>query len=170
MWGSAADTDLNRLVVLQKKAIRILSGEQHFQVYGEPGALPSSEPLFKNLGLLKLNDIFNLSVVNFVYETLVFDSPPNFWNWFQYTCDVHEHSTKSSSVVNRDHYFDTGEASSTFTLYVNKINLVKYGGRMIKIAGAHIWNKLTPCIHESASLSIFKEKTKSFYIGQYQQQ
>ena len=169
VWGSAGNTDLNRLVVLQKKAIRILSGKQYFQVYGEPGSLPSTEPLFKNLGLLKLNDIFNLSIASFVYETLVFDSPQNFWNWFQYTKDVHDHSTRSSSIVERDQYFDTGLSNSTLTLYVNKTKLVKYGGRMIKIAGAHIWNKLTPTIQESVSLNIFKEKTKAFYIGQYAQ-
>ena len=61
--------------MLYMNNIRILSGKQYFQVYGEPGSHPSSEPLFRNIGLLKLNDNFNLSIANFVYEALEFDSP-----------------------------------------------------------------------------------------------
>ena len=54
-WGSADKTIFNKITVLQNKAIRILSGKQYFQIYGEtPGPLPSSEPLYKNLEILKL--------------------------------------------------------------------------------------------------------------------
>ena len=44
-WGSADPTTRNKLDILQNKAVRILSGKQYFQIYGqEPGPLPSSEP------------------------------------------------------------------------------------------------------------------------------
>jgi hypothetical protein len=156
------------LVVLQKKAIRILSGKQYFQIHGESyGPLPSADPLFKNLGLLKLNDIFKLSVANFVFETLIYESPQNFWNWFQYTNDIHTHSTKSSTVIVCSHYFDTGTAAPTFKLYTKKTNLAKYGERMIKVSGPLIWNNIPLDIQESDSIVTFKEKVKSFYIGQY---
>jgi hypothetical protein len=56
VWGSANVTTLNPLIVLQKKAVRILSNERYFQIYGDPGPLPTSNPLFKSLELLKLND------------------------------------------------------------------------------------------------------------------
>ena len=47
VWGSAAKYDLNKLNILQHKAVRIISGVQYFQVYGlEPGPLPSSETLY----------------------------------------------------------------------------------------------------------------------------
>ena len=50
VWGSADPTILNKLVILQNKAMRIISGKKYFQVYGQtPGPLPSSEPLYKNL-------------------------------------------------------------------------------------------------------------------------
>ena len=51
-WGSASTADLNKILVLQKKAVRIISGNQYFQIYGEPaGPLPASEPLFNGSSL-----------------------------------------------------------------------------------------------------------------------
>ena len=168
VWGSAAKTALNKLVVLQKKAVRILSGKKYFQIYGESyGPLPSTDPLFKTLGLLKLDDIFKLSLANFVFETLTYESPQNFWNWFQYTNEIHGHSTRSSAIIYSSHYFDIGNAAPTYNLYLNKTNLVKYGARMIKVSGPLIWNNIPLDIQESVSLSSFKEKVKSLYIGQY---
>ena len=58
-WGSAANTYLKNILVLQKKAVRILSNKQYSQLHGQPhGPLPAAEPLFKNLEILKLNDIY----------------------------------------------------------------------------------------------------------------
>ena len=52
-WGSACPTVTNILLTLQKKAVRILTGNQYFQIYGEPpGPLPSSNPLFSKLNLM----------------------------------------------------------------------------------------------------------------------
>ena len=46
-WGSACPSATENLLILQKKAVRIITGNQYFQVYGEPaGPLPSSSPLF----------------------------------------------------------------------------------------------------------------------------
>ena len=54
-WGSACATDLEKLLILQKKAVRILTGNKYFQIYGEEAAaLPRSEPLFKTLEILNL--------------------------------------------------------------------------------------------------------------------
>ena len=69
-----------------------MSGVQYFQIYGQdPGPLPSSEPLYRRLELLKFNDIFKLNVANFVYTTLDFDSPPIFHDWFAFQHEIHEH-------------------------------------------------------------------------------
>ena len=168
VWGSSAKTALDKLVVLQKKAVRILSGKQYFQIHGEPyGPLPASDPLFKSLEILKLHDIFQLNIVNFVYETLIFESPPNFWKWFTYSHEVHTYATISSTVINCDNYFDTGTVEPTFTLRFEKCKLVKFGGRLIKVLGPQMWNKLPSNIQESTSLAIFKKGVKAFYISQY---
>ena len=99
-WGSADPTARNKLDILQNKAVRILSGKQYYQIYGqEPGPLPSSEPLYKKLEILKFHDIFKLSIANFVYSTLTFDSPSIFDEWFHYDHKVHDHTTRASSNV-----------------------------------------------------------------------
>ena len=62
-WGSACKTETDKLLILQKKAVRILTGNQYFQIYGEvAGPLPPSQPLFSKLGILKFDDIFHLSM------------------------------------------------------------------------------------------------------------
>ena len=62
-WGSACQTHLSTLKVIQNKAVRIICGKQYFQIYGQtPGPLPSSNPLYKELEILKLDDIFNALV------------------------------------------------------------------------------------------------------------
>ena len=63
-----------------QKAIRILSNVNYFQLYGEEsGPLPSAEPLFKKLEILKFEQIFQLNIVNFVFSTLCYESPSIFW-------------------------------------------------------------------------------------------
>ena len=52
-------TETVKLNVLLKKVVRILTGNQYFQIYGEPpGPLPSANPLFKELNFLKFQDIY----------------------------------------------------------------------------------------------------------------
>ena len=131
-WGSAAKTNLNKLLTLQHKAVRIMSGVQYFQIYGrEPGPLPSSEPLYKNLEILKLEDIFKLNIAKFVYSTLTFHSPSNFHEWFSYDHENHSHSTRSSAEITRQEYFDVGVASQTYTLHT-KGSHNNHGKNMIK--------------------------------------
>ena len=168
VWGSANVSILNPLIILQKKAVRILANQQHVQIYGDPGPLPTTNPIFKNLNLLKLSDIFNSNIVKFVYETLCYESPENFWKWFKYCHEVHSYSTTSTSVIQCSHYFDTGTAISTYTLYVQKSKLVKYGGRLVKVLGPWLWNRLPEDIQGSISVQTFKEAVKKHYIGQYE--
>ena len=167
-WGSASKTALNKLIVLQKKAIRVLSNVNYFQIYGEEsGPLPSAEPLFKKLEILKFEQIFQLNIVNFVFSTLCYESPSIFWDWFVFCHSLHTYATTSSTIIVRENYFDIGTVNSTFTLRVPRGMLEKYGKRMVKFSGAHLWNMLPSDIQGSSSLCTFKEKVKKFYLGRY---
>ena len=80
-WGSASHSNLSKIRVLQNKAVRIISGRQYFQIFGEtPGPLPSADPLYKELKFLDFNDIYNFSIAKFIYLTLCEKSPPLFHN------------------------------------------------------------------------------------------
>ena len=69
-WGSACNSESEKINILIKKAARIMTGNRYFQIYGETsGPLPSAEPLYKELNILKFHDIFDLNVAKFIYST-----------------------------------------------------------------------------------------------------
>ena len=167
-WGSACATDLEKILILQKKAVRILTGNKYFQIYGEEAAaLPRSEPLFKTLEILKFEDIFKVSIGKFVYLTLARENPTVFWEWFTYSHLIHSHATSSSTNVNRTHYFDVGTVEQSKFLFTKRPHLANYGSKMVQVYGPQLWNSLPKEIHDSTSLDTFKNKIKSYYVAQY---
>ena len=167
-WGSACMTETVKLNVLLKKAVRILTGNQYFQIYGEQaGPLPSAEPLFKELRILNFQDSFDLNIAKFVYSTLAGESPEIFSEWFTYTSNVHSHATTSTVTITRNEYFDVGTATPTRTLFTKNSHLVKYGGKMIRVYGPKLWNSIPSDIQECSSLATFKIELKKHFIDRY---
>ena len=58
-----------------------------------PGPLTPSGPIFKELELLKIEDIFTLFVSKFILSCLLRTSPI-FHSWFILSIDVHLHNTR----------------------------------------------------------------------------
>ena len=95
-WGSACESNLSGIGILQNKAVRILTGNQYFQIYGEPPCpLPSAGPLFKELKFLKFDDIFKMSIAKFVFLALCEEGPVIFFDWFTYNHLMHSHAILS---------------------------------------------------------------------------
>ena len=80
VWGSACDSHIGTIQVLQKTVVRLMSYDDQFPLI--PGPLPASSPLFVKLGLLKLNDIFILQVSMFIHKCLYLRTSDNFNQWF----------------------------------------------------------------------------------------
>ena len=59
VWASTYKTNLRRLVILQKRIIRIIN-KSHFNAH--------TEPIFKDLGVLKFNDIHLLQLGQFMHS------------------------------------------------------------------------------------------------------
>ena len=151
-----------------KKAVRILTGNQYFQIYGEPpGPLPPSNPLFAQLKLLKFDDIYKLNIAKFVYTTLCEFSPKVFAEWFTYTSDVHAHSTRSSTSISHDDLFDVGTEVKTYTLYIPKSRLANYGDKLIKVYGPLLLNSLPEIIQDACSVQTFKIYLKKYFLESY---
>ena len=145
-----------------------MSGKQYFQIYGEQaGPLPESEPLFKELEILKQDDIFKLNIANFVYSTLDNESPQIFSNWFTYCHLVHEHGTRTGVEIIRSEYFDVGYEEPTRSLHTQRPHLENYGKKMIQVYGPTLWNSLPDEIKESPSINTFKYNIKKYFIGKY---
>ena len=144
-----------------------MAGVQYFQIYGQdPGPLPSSEPLYKKLEILKFEDIFNLNVANFVYSTLDFESPSIFHDWFLFQHEVHQHSTRMSTGVLQAQHFDVGVVEQTLKLHKQRFNN-NYGKKTIKVLGPNIWNSIPDHILKTSSFNCFKTTLKKHFIGQY---
>ena len=170
VWGSASLSVLGKIQVLQNKAVRVISKVQHFQIYGQPlGPLPSSDPLYKNLEILKLGDVFKFHVVKFVFQCLAQETPSNFHNWFNINNEVHHHRTTSNVVIVRENYFETGTVSQAKILHTRQSNLVNYGGKSMQVLGPTLWNNL-PCeLRNMEIINPFKYHCKNHYIDPYGQ-
>ena len=165
VWGSACSSELEKIKILQNKAVRVISKVQHFQIYGEtPGPLPSSSPLYKDLEILKLDDVFKFHVVKFVFQCLFQETPPTFYDWFKINNEVHHHGTTSNVEIIRENYFDVGTVVPTKNLHTKQSSLVNYGGKSLQVTGPILWNNLPNEIKNIDRLNPFKYYCKKYLI------
>ena len=90
-WGAANASSLKQLIVLQKRAIRIIASV---------GYLDHTNDIFKNLKLLKLGDIYKLEVVKFIYSKI---NSPNPLIEFNFNNQIHNYNLRNRNnlhVVN----------------------------------------------------------------------
>ena len=132
-----------------------------------PGPLCPSNPLFSDLELLKVDDIFKMQVAKFIFLCLARETPSIFLNWFTLSSAVHSHNTVTNSVVIVENYFDVGTVQQIPTLHTKNSNLVNYGGKLIQVAGPILWNGIPAPVRESSSLFTFKIKMKKCLLHQY---
>ena len=87
--ASTYKTNLRRLVILQKRIIRIIN-KSHFNTY--------TDPIFKDLGILKFNDIHLLELGQFLYSCKNSFLPPRFNNSFSHSNQFHSYNTRNSQA------------------------------------------------------------------------
>jgi exonuclease III len=59
VWGGSSQTALDKLTKLQKRAVRIVSGSSY---------LSHTNPLFRQLNLLNLSDLYKKEIITFMYR------------------------------------------------------------------------------------------------------
>ena len=79
MWSNACESRINRLIVLQKNSIRIISKTPY---------LAHTNPLFKKLGLLKMCDIRCHQILMFMYTFSRSLLSENFVNYICEACKI----------------------------------------------------------------------------------
>ena len=80
VWGAAFKTELNKVLILQKRAIRLMTFNDGFPLI--PGPLMPTDPIFAELNFMKVGDIYKYQVSKFVFKSLDQTSPIQFHNWF----------------------------------------------------------------------------------------
>ena len=132
-----------------------------------PGPLYPSAPLFSELGILKVQDVFKLHTSKFIYDCLSHSTPSLFWDWFTYNHSIHHYNTTSSCNIMMKNHFEIESIVQTNILHTQSSRLVNYGAKMVKMAGPLLWNSLPDNIRNSTSVHMFKNKLKSFLLGRY---
>ena len=166
VWGSACKTDLDKILILQKKTVRAMTGHRWYQTYGKHGpSWAPSDPLFKSLGILKIYDVYKLSVGKFIYSSLSHLSPPLFWSWFSIN---NEKATRSNTIISQINFFDVGTTKQTLTLHRKPYKKDTYGAKMIQVLGPVLWNEFPENVRDADSKGIFKKNLIKFLLGNYE--
>ena len=157
VWGSAVETHLNRLLILQKKFIRLISFSDKRQT--DYSFLPS-DPLFFKFKIHKIQDIFKLNISKFIFKCLNKTTPVNFHSWYQLTSKMNKYNTRSKFV-------NIENSVETRTLFVSTARTSNYGLKLLKVMGPRIWNSLPSLLRINESLNSFIEKLKIILINNY---
>ena len=90
VWGNTCDSFLLPLIRLQKKAMRILKGAKK---------LDHTEPIFKELQVLKLREIYVYSLQLVLFKFHHKQLPGVFENYFKTNSAFHNHSTRHANLL-----------------------------------------------------------------------
>ena len=102
VWGSACPSEMNKILILQKRALRIISYKDALPPV--PGPLYPTDPL-------KINDVFKLQFAKFIFNCMHLNTPHIFHNWFTLNHMVHNYNTRST-------FFDIDNAFNSNNLFV----------------------------------------------------
>ena len=146
VWGQTFASYIDPIFKLQKKAVRSISFQPR---------LSPSLPIFKDLKLLKLFDIFKVRLLTFVYDSINKTSPCCFHNFYLFSSSVHRYSTRQASQGD---------------LYLFCKDSLQYGLKSIRYLGAKLWNELPVELRNTPSKISFKKQLKIYLLKAADQQ
>lgn len=131
VWGNTSFENLNRLILLQKKAVRILSNSCF---------LAHTAPLFQNLKILTVESLFKHRIAIFMFKHLKNVHPPYIKDMFSLVSSNHNICTRSS------------------TKYFCNLPRTKFFQETLRFKGPSIFNSIPPDITSAKTLYTFKRK------------
>ena len=138
VWGNCAKYLLNRIHILQKRAIRIIS-KSH--------PLTHTDPLFEKFNLLTIYEINKFCTCTFTYS-YINDLLPKFLD----DCFIENNSRNT---------YNTRQSNLLYIPYY-KYNVSR---RTIRYTGPLLWNVIPEYIKYADSLSSFKDNYKNFLLN-----
>ena len=140
IWGNTCKSYLDKLVKLQKWAIRTISNSHYRSHTG---------PLFAKCNFLTVTDMYTLELGVFMYKFSINDLPVAFTNYFRKRSSIHDNPTR--------HIND-------FDLTNNK---KLFSDHNIRTCGPILWNSLPTAIKDSKSVNHFRNQFKLKLIQTY---
>ena len=130
IWGNTYHSNINRIIIIQKRAIRLLFGA---------GRLDHTTPLYQRANILEFTDLVKLKTAVFMYKAYHCMLPENIQRNFVKKYIMHQTRTKQQLV------------RSCVSSNVRSMSLCVYG--------ITLWNALQTDIKSKNSVNAFK-KTK----------
>ena len=140
VWGLGCATHRRKLFTLQKRAIRTISYSARTD---------SSQPIFKQLRILKIHDLNSYLVTIFMNKFFHRELPYIFNDMFYFNSSIHAYATRQSSE---------------FHVPLVKTNYTKCS---IRYAGVILWNQTVHSVPFDCTLPVYKKNLKQFYIANY---
>jgi hypothetical protein len=139
-WGR----EKNRVLKIQKKCVRILCNAK-FNAH--------TDPLFRKLGLLKIQDIFDIQCVKFFYKFRNNTLPGYFNTFFTINENIHGHNTRQIEHVHLYRYRTN----------INKNQIRHFIPNLINNLSGEIRNKIA-----THSITSVTSALKKMYIEKYE--
>lgn len=141
-WGSASNYIIRPLILLQKRIVRTLGGARSF--------IDHTNPMFKNLQVLKLNDIYKLQVAVNMHKVFYRNMPTLIMESFTDNQIEHNYLTRQSPF------------------YLSPSNYSLEGSRKsLSFKGPNLWNELNDDIKGVSLLKRFKSGLRKAYLDAY---
>jgi len=144
VWGSAKKALIQRLFILQKKAIRAI-------MFTEYDAHTS--PLFKDLCILKIHDLFQYQISSIMWDFDHYNLPKPLLSLFKKSSDTHTYTTRFASADK---------------LNIERVNS-KYGDSSFRVIGATKLNELknTEFYKNAKTKNMFLQSLKDCIFDTY---
>ena len=137
VWGTAANIHLDKILVRQKKIVRIISGVP---------PRTHTKPLFKDLKLMTIHQIYTYYVGVFMYN-LYHEKLPSIFGMFQRTSHVHSYPTRQQC-----------------SYYIQKDSTVRTE-KTIRISGPKTWNSIIKHVDINCKIGSYKTNIKKFILS-----
>lgn len=132
-WGNTHKIYLDKLIKLQKRAVRIICNSHY---------LSHSGPLFLELKILTIYDMYKFDLGIFMYKHITCHLPKVFTNYFTKKLLIQSHITRNTNEY-----------------YVRK-NKTSFASKGVRSMGPLYWNELPSNIKCCKNINMFKSKLK----------
>ena len=144
VWGGSSTKQFNRLFILQKKAIRHITGAKYNS---------HTEPIFKKMNLLTLADSYKLKCCNILYKKQIQILHP-------YHSNLLELKKETQLIITRQ----------SFDVVMSKCTKFQQANNLVFKVG-YSWNSLPYEIKSTDNITehTFSKNVKAHYISMYKE-
>ena len=144
MWSYSNQGNIKKLEVLQKRCVRILTFSDF---------LTHAKPLFNQLNILQLDDIFHAQKLLFMFDVFTKNVPNELNQYFCLNNTIHSYNTRSINLY-----------------HIPKVRLKRTGLQSLRYEGPNLWNRFLNKNVQNDILKnkkVFKQFLKTYVLKTY---